>query len=210
MRPETGAKSLHLLPLIAFCTAAKAAPAQSLHLCDALVQNQKASRARPGSLQTRSSTLRPRESTHDQTTHDLMRIVSSAAAKAAQAPPSLFCDPILRQTSCPLRALESVGSGRCRRSRCGIPGEADLQEDARLAVYKLGEDANGELSPEPTRRGDLQVTAGLSSRMVARLLRFQGACIGRCGRTGDQSKTGRACMYFDSQWTFCLFRPAWM
>ena len=46
--------------------------------------------------------------------------------------------------------------GRCRRSRCGIPGEADLQEDARLAVYKLGEDANGELSPEPTRRGGLQ------------------------------------------------------
>ena len=141
-----------------------------------------------------------------------MRIVSSAAAKAAQAPPSLLCDPILRQTSCPLRARESVGSaqgaavrGRCRRSRCGIPGETDLQEDARLAVYKLGEDANGELSPEPTRRGDLQVTAGLSSRMVARLLRFQGACIGSCGRTGDQSKTGRACMYFDSQ-----FWPAWV
>ena len=41
-------------------------------------------------------------------------------------------------------------------SSCGIPGETDLQEDARLAVYKLGEDANGELSPEPTRRGDLQ------------------------------------------------------
>ena len=91
MRPETGAMSLHLLPLIAFCTAAKAAPAQSLHLCDALVQNQKASRARPGSLQTRSSTLRPCESTHDQTTHDLMRIVSSAAAKAAPAQSLHLC-----------------------------------------------------------------------------------------------------------------------
>ena len=40
MCPETIAKSLHLLPLIAFCTAAKAAllqaQAQSLHLCYAL------------------------------------------------------------------------------------------------------------------------------------------------------------------------------
>ena len=45
----------------------------------------------PGPLQTRSSRLRPRESTHDQTTHDLMRIVSSAAAKAAQAQSLHLC-----------------------------------------------------------------------------------------------------------------------
>ena len=32
MRPETGAKSLHLLPLIAFCTAAKAAHAPRLRV----------------------------------------------------------------------------------------------------------------------------------------------------------------------------------
>ena len=35
----------------------------------------------PGLLQARSSRLRPRESTHEKTTHDVMRIVSSAAAQ---------------------------------------------------------------------------------------------------------------------------------
>ena len=74
-----------------------------------------------------------------------------AWARMAGTGPSLH---FLRSNFAPntLRARESVGSaqggavrGRCRRSRCGIPGETDLQEDARLAVYKLGEDANGEL-----------------------------------------------------------------
>ena len=105
-----------------------------------------------------------------------------------------------------------MGSGRCRRSRCGIPGEADLQEDARLAVYKLGEDANGELSPEPTRRGDLQdcvrawslvcfdFKARASGAVDARGIKAkqdERVCILihsfgllGCARTGDQSQPG--------------------
>ena len=102
--------------------------------------------------------------------------------------------------------------GRCRRSRCGIPGETDLQEDARLAVYKLGEDANGELSPEPTRRGDLQdclrawslvcfdFKARASGAVDARgikakqnelvcILIHSFGLLG-CERTGDQSQPG--------------------
>ena len=107
--------------------------------------------------------------------------------------------------------------GRCRRSRCGIPGEADLQEDARLAVYKLGEDANGELSPEPTRRGDLQdcvrawslvcldfkarasgavdargIKAKQDERVCILIHNGPFVCFGLlgCERTGDQSQPG--------------------
>ena len=49
----------------------------------------------PAFLQARSSRLRPRESTHEKPTHDLMRIVSSAAAKAAQAQSLHLCDALV-------------------------------------------------------------------------------------------------------------------
>ena len=94
MRPETGAKSFRLLPLIAFCTAAKAAQAPRLRVSAHEMrgtQTNKLLPCDPAFVQVRSSRLRPRESTHDQTTHDLMRIVSSAAAKAAQAQSLHLC-----------------------------------------------------------------------------------------------------------------------
>ena len=138
MCPETIAKSFHLLPLIAFCTAAaRAAQAPRLRVSAhemPVSQTKKASRVRPGSLQTRSSTLRPRESTHEKTTHDVMRIVSSAAAKAAQAPPSLFCDPILRQHKLP---APSAGIGGVRQM------QAQPLRDTRRGRLAGGREAGG-------------------------------------------------------------------
>ena len=82
----------------------------------------------------------------------------------------------------------------------GIKAKQD--ELVCILIHSFGLLGVNEQAIKANQEGGL---AGLSSRMVARLLRFQGACIGSCGRTGDQSKTGRACMYFDSQ-----FWPAWV
>ena len=90
---------------------------------------------------------------------------SRGRAWQAQAPPSIFCDPILRQT----RSERGNRWGRRRGVRSPIPPRRDrfcvhLREEesrrgrlagGREAGGKLGEDANGELSPEPTRREDL-------------------------------------------------------
>ena len=142
IRPEKSfhlAKSLHLLPLIAFCTAAKAAllqaQAQSLHLCDALVPNQKASRVRPG------FSPGPRTPCHT-TPFETNNRTPQAGVHGRRRKPSLasllkigasnFCAKQAR-----VRDAKGWTQGRrdgAAGSRCKIPGEADLQEDARLAA----------------------------------------------------------------------------
>ena len=140
MRPETGAKSFHLLPLIAFCTAAKAAllqaQAQSLHLCYALCPKPKKLLAcDPAFLQVQGL-----HATRLHTKRIIARLKRACMAgrgshawrPSSKLEPSNFC---AKQA----RVSDAKGWTQGRRdgaagSRCEIPGEADLQEDARLAA----------------------------------------------------------------------------
>ena len=73
-----------------------------------------------------------------------MRIVSSAAAKAAQAPPSLFCDPILRQHKLPAPSAE-IGGVRQMQAQPLRDTRRGRLAGGREAGSELGEDAHGEL-----------------------------------------------------------------
>ena len=143
MRPEKSfhlAKSFHLLPLIAFCTAAKAAllqaQAQSLHLCYALCPTPKKLLAcDPAFLQVQG--LHATRLHTKRTIARLKRACTAGGGSHAWRPssklePSNFCAKQARGSD-----AKGWTQGRLDGAagiRCEIPGEADLQEDARLAA----------------------------------------------------------------------------